>query len=219
MKTELAVKWHCPECEKDFGEFVQLFISSFGTKKKLEKPVTGFSGRVLRGINNDDFITLTDNPLRRVVFLLDSIALSDLVGLDGKEILMQIGYDEGFITNLLNKETKFKLVLLPETTVKLATWDNLLDIIQEVYSDLMEKIEIARPVLKNSSYEEIMSRDDIATEIRGFLESTINVLHLFAGDGYTRREGKSNERIFAEYVTVNKRLSDFGAFAIIDLPI
>lgn len=219
MKTEPAVRWHCSECEKDFGEFARLFVSSFGTKKKLEKPITGFSGRILRGVNNDDFITLTDNPLRRVVFLLDSFSLSNLTGLDGKEILMQIGYNEDFIADLLNKKTKFKLVLLPETTVKLATWDNLLDIVQEVYGDLTEKIEIARPILKNSSYEEIMSRNDIAAEIRSFLEITINVLPLFAGDGYTRREGKVDERIFAEYVTVNRQLSDFGAFAIIDLPI
>jgi len=216
MNKYPTVKWHCSICKITFGEYVQAFISYFGTGKKLEKPVENISGRVLRGICEYDFVTLTDNPQRRVVFFLDAIGMSDLVGLDGKEMLKQIGYDEDLIVGLLAKETKFKLIVLPETSVRLATWDNLLNIVQEAYPEWQDKIEIARLVLKNNNYEQVLSKGGVATEVRAFLENTINVNHLFAGDGYTRREDNEKTGIYAEYVAINRPLSDFGAYALVD---
>ena len=219
MNSEPIVEWHCPECKNTFGEYVQEFISLFGTDKKLTKPLSDISGRILRGVNEEDFLTLTDNPNRHIVFLLDAIALSDLVGLDGRGILKKIGYNQDFITDLLARRTKFKLIVLPELTGKLATWDNLLDYAQEIYPDWRKKIEIARSILKNHNYETIMAMEDVATEVRNFLQNTINVNRLFAGDGYIRSEESMDEYTYSEYLTVNKRLSAFEAYALINFPV
>ncbi len=64
MIIKPTAKWHCPECESTFGEYVRAFIESFGTGNNLVMPLTGFFGRVLRGIGEDDFVTLTNNPER-----------------------------------------------------------------------------------------------------------------------------------------------------------
>jgi hypothetical protein len=120
MRTEVAVNWHCPSCETIFGGYVEAFITSFGMQEKLDMPIMSLSGRILRGRSSEDFLTLTDNLERKVVFLLDSVALSGLVGLDGREVLRRFGYAEAFIVSLLAKGTQFKLHVLPEVAVKLA---------------------------------------------------------------------------------------------------
>lgn len=219
MSIEPTVERYGGGDRTGLGEYIQTFTSLFGTGKKPKVTLSRFSGRVLRGVDNDDFDTLTDNPRRRVVFLLDEIALGDLVGLDGLEILKHIGYPAGFIRNLLASGTRFKLVLLPQATLKLATWDNLLDVVQRAYPAWCEKIEAARPILKCCGYDEAVSAGGAVTEVRAFLQNKINVNRLFAGDGYTRIEGAATKKVYAEYVTVNRRLADFGTYALVNFPV
>lgn len=219
MNSKLIVEWNCSEHENVIREYVREFISLFGSGRKHQKTPVGISGRILRGVNEEDFSTLTNHPNRRLVFLLDAFALSDLVGLEGNEILKQIGYEQDFIADLLARKTKFKLIILPESTGKLATWDNLLDFAQEMYPAWRERIEIARPILKGYNYKEIMAMENVSTEVRVFLQSTLNVNRLFAGDGFTRREGNTNEHIYSEYLAENKLLSAIRTYALINLPV
>jgi hypothetical protein len=64
-----------------------------------------------------------------------------------------------------------------------------------------------------------MAGGGVAAEVRAFLENTLNLRRLFAGDGYTRREGDAATPVYAEYVCVNRRLTAFEAFALIDFPV
>ena len=65
----------------------------------------------MRGQNDDDFNKLANN--RKLVFLTpDGIEL--LNKKSTKEMLIEIGYDEAFIEQLKNENTKFKLALLDE---------------------------------------------------------------------------------------------------------
>jgi hypothetical protein len=218
MNRDISIQWHCSQCAVDFGNYVRALVSAFGTGQKLERPFAGISGRVLRGITEEDFSSLTNNPLRQVVFLMGASAMSGIVGLDGKGILAQIGYGADFTNRLLEAGTKFKLVVLPETTLKPATWDNLLDIVMEHYPPWRQKVELARPALKRLSYAEVMAGGGVAAEVRAFLESSLNVNRLFAGDGYTRCEGNAVP-LHAEYVSVNKQLTALESFAIISFPV
>ncbi|HEX8681192.1 MAG TPA: hypothetical protein VF707_02690 [Ardenticatenaceae bacterium] len=217
--TDLEVRLHCPECEVAFGKYLGLFISSFATGRRSENPVKGLSGRVLRGTREEDFLTLTDSPERKVIFLMDSTGLSDLVGQDGRGILQCIGYEEHFIDQLLQKGTIFRLVVLPETSVMLATWDNTLNAVQQAYPDWIAKIEQARPALRTHTYEEIMARGGVAAEVRRFLEETINLNRLYTGDGFTRCEDPGTQPSCAEYICLNRPLADFGAFATVEFSV
>jgi hypothetical protein len=203
--------------EQLFGTYAGEFIARFASGHRLERDTicTGFTGRVLRGRTSADFLTLTDNPQRRVVFLTDAAALCTLIGSDGWEILKQIGYGDAFITGLLERQTRFKLALFPEVAMRAATWDNLLDLASEAYPEWHAKIEQARPALK----ENVDPLPGGAVDVRAFLQTVLNVNDLFAGDGYTRREGDPLRRVHPEYVILNCPLVTMGAYCLIDFPV
>ncbi len=210
-----TVQWHCSRCEQTFGRYVR----AFGAGDKLTIPEQNFIGRVLRGTRQADFLTLSDNPQRRVVFMLDAPALYDLLGLSGRDILRRIGYQEDFIARLLEQGTQFKLVLLPAMDVQPATWDNLLDCVAQAYPTWQERIEQARDTLKNCTFEQVMLQSSVAAQVRAFLKDTLNVNRFFAGDGYTRHAKDPSMPAYAEYVTLNRRLSEFGAFALLSFSV
>jgi hypothetical protein len=204
--------------EELFGAYAMTFVARFASGQRWEGEDTvfsGFTGRVLRGRSDADFLTLTDNPLRRVVFLTDAAALGTLIGSDGWEILKQIGYDDAFIMDLLARQTRFKLVLFPEVAMRAATWDNLLDLAGEAYPEWRARMERARPALKENAYP----LPEAAAEVRTFLRTVLNVNYLFAGDGYTRREGDPLRRVHPEYVILNRPLVAMGACCVIDFPV
>jgi hypothetical protein len=205
-----------PRAEELFGAYARIFIARFASGQPLlDTAFSGFTGRVLRGITGVDFLTLTDNPRRRVVFLTDAAALGTLIGSDGWEILKQIGYDDAFITGLLARQTCFKLALFPEVAMRAATWDNLLDLASEAYPEWRAKMDQARPALK----ENVNPLPDVAAEVRAFLQTVLNVNRLFAGDGYTRREGEPLRQVHPEYVVLNCPLVAMGAYCLIDFPV
>ena len=209
--------YYGPAAEQLFGAYAGAFVARFasGQRADQETVFTGFAGRVLRGRTGADFLTLTDNPQRRVVFLTDAAALSTLIGSDGWEILKQIGYDDAFIVGLLERQTRFKLALFPEVAMRAATWDNLLDLAGEAYPEWHAKIEEARAALK----EDIKPLPEGAAKVRAFLQTVLNVNRLFAGDGYTRREGDPLRRLHPEYVILNRPLVAMGAYCLIEFPV
>jgi hypothetical protein len=55
--------------------------------------VKGLCGRILRGVSDSDFESLTNDPVnRRVVFPTDETGLESLLGKSGYEMLITIGY-------------------------------------------------------------------------------------------------------------------------------
>jgi hypothetical protein len=208
------VVYHGPEAEALFGAYTRAFVAQFGSGQRLPERLDGFTGRVLRGRAEADFVMLTDDPRRRVVFLTDGAALCALVGSGGREILKQIGYSDVFIGRLLERRTRFKLALLPDMAKWVATWDNLLDLASAAYPVWRARIERARSQLKEHG-----PLEGEAADVRAFLEDVLNVNHLFAGDGYTRREGDPLHRVHPEYVVLNRPLVEMGAYCLIDFPV
>jgi hypothetical protein len=216
-KRGLTITYHGAEAESRLGVYARAFVERFGSGQRwMAAPLGGFVGRVLRGKTDDNFLTLTDNPRRRVVFMTDAAALCEWIGLNGRDILRHIGYGADFINDLLAAQTRFKLVLLPELTMQLATWDNLLDLAGAAYPDWQPQIERCRAVLKTTPYAALEGE---AAEVRRFLADTLNVNALFAGDGYTRREGDPLIRLSPEYVILNRPLVDIGPHCLIDFPV
>ncbi|MBN1874139.1 MAG: hypothetical protein JXA33_07900 [Anaerolineae bacterium] len=209
-----------------FDAYVQDFKTLFGSGTRATRTFSGFVGRVLRGTRPEHFTTLSDDPQRRVVFLLDAGGLTDLIGQSGRDILRYIGYPEAFINTLLAQGTIFKLVILPQIQASVATmlaqpatWDHLLDLVSAAYPEWCARIAQTRETLKTLPYTQIMAGAGIAKEVRIFLERDLNVNPLFAGDGYTRSEGKPDIPGCAEYVLLNRPLTAFEKYILIDLPV
>jgi hypothetical protein len=100
---------------------------------------------------------------------------------------------------------------------ELATWLNLLRVVSSAYPEWRVKIDKSKDILAHHSYEQIRAIGGIPLEVRQFLEQTINVNALFAGDGYIRHE--SGEKLAAEYIALNKPLSQFTEYCLIDFPV
>lgn len=192
-------------------DYSNLFIQNFGTGKK-EGQFRGISGRILRGSTNADFLTLTDNPSRKVIFLLDSNGLNELSGLNGREALQNVGYGNTYIDGLIERGTRFKLAVLPEKAVQLATWDNLLKVVSKAYPEWKQRINESSNALKHLDFLAASTIGGTTTEVRKFLFETINVNELYRGDGTTPNGQK-------EYVAMNQPLSKFGKYSLIEFPV
>ncbi len=216
----LEVTYHGAGAEALFGPYARAFVASFGTGHAVENVTPGtITGRVLRGVTGPDFSTLSADPRRHIVFLLDGDALRDLLGLTGLDVLKHIGYDAAFIRRLLAHGTRFRLALLPQVAMQPGTWDHLLDLVQIVYPEWQAGVAQARAALKALHYDKVMASAGVPAELRAFLQDVINVNRLYAGDGYTRREGFPDQRVYAEYVCRNRPLADFAATCLIAFPV
>lgn len=214
----LEIEYH-GDGEAQFGGFARVFAQAFGRGLSHPAPANGFAGRILRGTDAASFERLSDDPGRRLVFLLDGEGLSGLVGLGGADILRHIGYDENLIVRLVARGTRFKLALIPSATLVLATWDNLLALAGEVYPEWAGRIARAAPELCRLSYDEALVAGGEATAVRAFLCDELNVNALFAGDGYTRHPDAPDVPRCAEYIARNQPLADFGTRCLIEFPV
>lgn len=116
----------------DIREYADLFTSG----KPATVPVKGLAGRIIRGKTAKDFETLTDDPERRIVMLVDEDGLSKLPGLSGYEMLIKVGYEPEYLEHKVQSGDKFKLVVFPTgQTVRLATWDETMNMVADVYPE------------------------------------------------------------------------------------
>jgi len=84
------------------------------------------------------------------------------------------------------------------------------------YPDWRDRIQQSRQALITLSYNDIMSAGGVVASVRRFLDQTLNISRLYAGDGYTRH---GNMSVFAEYVCFNQPLQAFDAWCQIEFPV
>jgi len=207
--------------------------------------IEGLSGRFIRGKQFEHFEYLNFDQSKKLVFLIGSDSFSLLQGKTGYEMLLSIGYSREYITHLLDKGYSFKLVIFPEhQTAKPATWDNVIDMIGEVYLELASDLQLHKEALKLWAFEDFevasgFSFHDVdkagpthprymtherylmcsrnLLETRAFLYFTIRLTDLFAGDGYTY--DSEGNRGMKEYIALNKKLAEFEAFWLLNLDV
>lgn len=107
-----------------------------GIAPKPQPFVSGICGRMIRGTKPSDFETLTDDPSRLVVMLMDSDGLAKLFGKSGYQILIEIGYRGDYIKQKLDAGNQFKLVVFPQEAAHPATWKGVTDVACSVYPEL-----------------------------------------------------------------------------------
>jgi nicotinamidase-related amidase len=103
--------------------------------------VSGLCGRILRGKAEGDFRTLTDDSSRKVVMLVGPDGLERLLGKNGYDMLIEIGYEPDYIEQKLNEGTQFRLAVFKEgAEASPATWDNTRELLCKIYPDVSKKL-------------------------------------------------------------------------------
>ncbi len=223
------------------------FKSIFDSGKPSPTKVTGLAGRLLRGMNAAAFDTLTDDPDRRVVFLVDASGVEACCGISGYELLEKIGWDPPYIQAKIKAGNKVKFCVFPETACKLGTWDNVLACVESEYPEVWGKISPHRTALSNMRIEDLpeiekrlgftfhevekagksdprfMTIDRFkaargtADEARAFLYFVAHLRELFTGDGYTRT--RAGQRGVAEYILPNRPVAQLGEHVMLDVSV
>ena len=221
------------------NQFVQAFVSG------QVLAVSGLCGRIIRGKKPADFTTLTDDPNRELVMLMGPDGLTKIMGKSGYEMLVAIGYEPEYLEHKVQEGNQFKLVVFPEGgAAKLATWDNVVEVVSSVYPDVASKLRRFLPSFKSQSFSQIeqnagfrfldvekagkndyrfMTYDRFRLsqgnlwEARAFLYFTIHLRELFSGDGYTY-DSQGNKGMM-EYIVPNKPITELGDHRIVDIAV
>lgn len=211
---------------------LQAFTSAFQNRQRAEGSAKGLFGRIIRGTRPEHFASLTHESDRLIVLLLGQDGLENLLGLTGRQVLVDIiKYTDHHIQDLIAEGYQFKLAVFEgnPAEVLLATWDNTVDIAARTYPLVKDKLFARLDALKLATFQEIQQaatfdfykaykagdkHPDFMTydrlqkasgtlvEVRAFL---FNVLHLrepYEGTGYTGAQ--------CEYFRLNARLQDLG---------
>lgn len=222
------------------------FINAWQRGQRDQGSAVGLVGRLIRGRTPADFETLSDDPKRKIVMLLDTTGLEELLGKSGYEQLLTIGYTVDHIRRkVVDEGNRFKLAVWPAGGPAVtATWDHVVDTVAAVYPAIAAKIEAQRDALKRTSWSQIetaagYSFKDIDTagekdprfmtyerlqrasgsliEVRAFLYHAVHLRELFKGDGYTY--DAANVRGVAEYLVPNMRLDALQGLTLLDIEV
>lgn len=210
-------------------------------------PPTSFSGcvgRLIRGKSAADFESLTNDSTRKLVFLMDSQGLEELEGKSGYQQLIQIGHTpEHILEETQNKGNKYKLVIWPKGVGPdaPATWDNVANMMKDVYPDIADKVAARLPELKAVDfshwedqagyrfadvkpgdprfigYEELKNGEGTAHEVRSFLYNVCHLRELYTGDGFTKKA--DGTRGVPEYISPNLKVADLPGARVIDVKV
>lgn len=202
-------------------------------------------GRIIRGKELKDFLTLTDDPTRLIVMTMGPDGLAQIDGKSGYESLEIIGYETDYIATKVNQGNKFKLVTFPEgKDALLATWDNVVEMVQRVYPSVANMVEDNLFELKTNKFDtiEAMAAFDFSEvdkvgisdsrymtyerfkrssgdliHTRAFLYFTLHLRELFSGDGYTY--DSSGNRGLKEYFIQNMPIANISGAKVYDIDV
>jgi hypothetical protein len=224
----------------------QEFVSMLERGERAQTPVSGLLGRVLRGTDESEFLQLTPERQRKLVFVMAGDGLAKMTASTGTQRLVDIGYPADYVhRKVVEGKNQFKLVVFPETSKTVpATWDNVLVLMGELYPGCGERLARHAAELKQTPFAELQRRagfdfdtidrrgdmdpmfmtlerylesPDTAANARAFLFFSGRLNALYSGDGFTYDE--AGERGIREYVMANTELRSIEGHALIDLPI
>ncbi len=230
--------------------FAFLFLCSFACadiprpakvapdKRALES-TNDLVGRVLKGKTDQDFLSLSNDPDRKIVFLMGADGLKALSGSPREQILEKIGYTHDYVARLKGEGHRFKLVTFSaaSATALPGTWENVIALAAQAYPPVAVKIKARLQELKDTPFEKIQAQasapfatvdqagrahpdfiDEKALEkrpgslweVRAFLYYRLRLMDLYAGDGWTRTPDGSKG--MQEYVVLNRPLAQLGSY-------
>ena len=129
------------------SQLLSAFEAAFKGGSKPSSAFNGLQGRFIR-MTPGQADSLTDDPDRRIVFLVDSETLGSLVGLTGYQVCMAVGWDPAYTKGKVDAGYRFALAVFPEVNCKLGTWDNVLDAAEQMYPEIAKKLRTHRAALR-----------------------------------------------------------------------
>lgn len=213
------------------------FANAWTSGKKPTTPINGIQGRFIRmapGMPD----ALTDDPDRRIIFLVDSTTCTNMIGLTGYQVASLCGWKPEYTKAKVQAGYRFAFVAFDEKNCKLGSWDNMLDEVQALYPEIAGKLSRHRATLRTMTPADIpgmekrlgyrlidvdnagkkdprfmtidryRSAPDTADSARAFLYHTVHLKELYFGDGYTRNE--QGQRGVPEYIMGARPMSDLG---------
>lgn len=106
--------------------------------------VSGLCGRIIRGRPGrtpDEFETLTDTPESRIVIMLtDSSGLARFFGKSDYQKCVTVGHAPHHIESKVKSGYKYKLVVFPETSALVGTWESVFNLTCQVYPDISTSV-------------------------------------------------------------------------------
>ena len=133
-------------------EYAKAFVSGH----KPPQPILGIQARVCRRKPGEP-VRLSDDPGRRIVFLLDHHVCHDMIGLTGYQIVTSlVGWDPPYTRKKVEAGLKFDLVVFSENECKLGTWDNMLDLAEATYPEIGDRLRRHRAALRAMTPESVV---------------------------------------------------------------
>lgn len=199
-------------------------------------------GRIIKGKKENDFKTLSNDERRKIIMLIDMQGLETISSLSGRDKLLFLGWDKRFLKQNIDAGYLFKMVVFPEVEgIKIATWDNVLEMIKEFYPGIVFPLSIVDE-LKETSFKEIESlagynfldvkeKNDprfmdlnklqnsckSVIDYRSFLYHSVHLKEQFSGDGWTH--DAHGKRIVREYVFPNTQIKKLKDATMLDVEI
>jgi hypothetical protein len=233
-----SISNNCPIDQK-----LDKFVDSF-RRSNNQVETTGLCARILRGVSDKCFSTLSPDPGRKVVMLTDASEVLKLAGKSIEQILMCIGYSQSDIhAKLVEEKNSFKvLVANTEGSLKLANWDGVFEVACIVYPHLADKLLMQKEVVTKLPFDRIqnlagysfsevqnygitdprfMTEERFAksignvVDVRAFFYHTFQLRELYSGDGYTRKP--CGQVGVIEYIAPNILLDSLKNYRLIDL--
>ena len=109
-------------------------------------PIEGIQGRFCR-MKPGDATALSDDPDRRIVFLVDHKTCHASLGVPGYSVCRGIGWDHAYTVSKVNAGYRFAWVIFPESECPEGSWKNMLDLVEEMYPEVADKIRRHRGAL------------------------------------------------------------------------
>jgi hypothetical protein len=220
-----------------------LYSNNNGILRSKSNSLCCIVARIIRGKTKEDFEYLSPlSKKRRTIFMIDTDDIKLMLNKKGYDILLNIGYPEDYIKDLIKQNIKFKLVVIskndPNISVKIASWDNVIDLMKLKYPKIKLELEKHRTKLKTifknkkvikkmekiskdsnhedfMTYEKYLKSNRTLIDTRAFLYHVEGLNSLYSGDGYIYNE--KGEKKFKEYIADNVKLSKLKNYKIIPL--
>lgn len=223
------------------------YVTAFVRGQKPAQAIRGIQARVCRRKPGEP-VRLSDDPARRIVFLIDYRVCHAMIGLTGYQIATTLlGWEPNYTKNKVRAGTQFDLVVFPEHTCKLGTWNNLLDLVELTYPEVGAKLrphraalaamtptalaelerqqgytlgEVAERGAKDPRFMTVsryIEAPDTVASARAFLYHVVYCRELFTGDGCT--VDKHGNHGVPEYIMADEPLEKLGPHEIIPIHI
>mmetsp|Transcript_14732 Transcript_14732/g.41897 ORF Transcript_14732/g.41897 Transcript_14732/m.41897 type:complete len:257 (+) Transcript_14732:176-946(+) len=146
------------------AEYADLF-----NRRIPRNSVEGVCGRFIRGVRQEDFTFLSDEPGKLLSWICTAELLQPLLGLRPAEAMVRyVGFSLNWMKGRLTDGTDHKLVLFPDSAATLATWENIIAFVEREYpATVFERLRPNLDAVKMADYKRLSQGD---AKKRGFLE-------------------------------------------------